>query len=138
MAATQETAARKFSRHGTSGPAAKRYSDRGEIQVFDHYTEAAKRFRAFPHSLNPVPPPRVHHEMATNSPKTKGRDRALLTLEALSRVLDTTKNACSIPPAKIAFASVSTLLAVIRVRALPSSHDRLSILVHLGQNGQQE
>ena len=77
--------------------------------------------------------------MATNSPKTEGRHRALLTLDNFIKVLDIAKNACSVPPAQIAFASVITLLAIIRVRALSSYwDDRLSTLFHLGQNGQQE
>ena len=49
------------------------------------------------------------------APKSKGRDRVLSALDALSTALNLAKDACSIHPAQIAFASASVLLTMIRV-----------------------
>ena len=57
--------------------------------------------------------------MATNCAQTdtKGRDRAVSTLNALIQILNIAKDACAIPPAQVAFGSVSVLLTMIRVRS---------------------
>ena len=57
--------------------------------------------------------------MTTESPQSKGRDRAISTLDTLIQTLDTAKNACGIPPAQIAIDSTSALLILIRVRSPP-------------------
>ena len=64
--------------------------------------------------------------MGTNPPRTNGRDRVFLTLDALIPIVDIAKNACVIPPAQVAFDSVSVLLVMIRVRSLTFYRRRLS------------
>ena len=67
--------------------------------------------------------------MATNSPQQKGRDLPLSTL-------DITKDACSIPPAQVAFGSVSVLLTTIKVLFFLSYDHGLQIHIYLGHRGQ--
>ena len=75
--------------------------------------------------------------MATGSPQLKGRDRAISTLDAFIQILNIAKGACAIPPAQVAFDSVSILLTMIRVRS-PAFYDyELLIHVHSGHYGQQ-
>ena len=57
--------------------------------------------------------------MVKNSSQTKGRNRAFSTLEVLIKILALAKDACGIPPAQAAFASVGTLLTIIRVYVSP-------------------
>ena len=75
--------------------------------------------------------------MVKNSSQTKGRNRAFSTLEALVKILALAKDACGIPPAQVAFASVSTLLTTIGVCTLSSHCHKLPILVYTGQNDQE-
>ena len=75
--------------------------------------------------------------MATNTPQQKGRDRAVSTLNALIQILNIAKDACAIPPAQVAFGSVSVLLTMIRVRFPLFCNHQLPIHVYSGYHGQQ-
>jgi hypothetical protein len=63
--------------------------------------------------------------MATESPQSKGRDRAIPTLEALIQILEVAKVACVFPPAQVAIGSTSALLMIIKAR-IPSYFATLS------------
>ena len=78
--------------------------------------------------------------MATNSPQTetKGRDRAIVTLNAFIQILNIAKDACAIPPAQIAFGSVSVLLTMIRVRSPAFCAYEFPIQVCSGHYGQRK
>ena len=78
--------------------------------------------------------------MATNSPQTetKGRDRAIVTLNAFIQILNIAKDACALPPAQIAFGSVSVLLTMIRVRSPAFYAYEFPIQVCSGHYGQRK
>ena len=68
--------------------------------------------------------------MASKPQQSKGRDGLLSTLDVLIQALGIAKDACSaIPPAKIAIASASVLLTMIRVR-FSLSHDKVPTHVY--------
>jgi hypothetical protein len=73
--------------------------------------------------------------MATESPQQKGRDRALLALDALIQILEVAKVACVFPPAQAAICSTSALLMIIRVRSLLVRRYEFPIRVHSGLQG---
>ena len=60
-------------------------------------------------------PPRTP-TMTSTSQRQKGHDRLLSTLDGCIQVVNLAKDACGIPIAQTAFASVGVLLTVIRVR----------------------
>ena len=74
--------------------------------------------------------------MATTLPRQKGRDRAILALDALIQVLEVAKVACVFPPAQVAIGSTSALLTIIKVRPLPLFHYTFPIRVPPGLRGQ--
>ena len=74
--------------------------------------------------------------MAENSPETNGRDRALSALDGFIKTLRIASAACGVPPAQVAYASVSTLLTTIKVRSIQSYDDEFRLRIYLGQNGQ--
>ena len=53
--------------------------------------------------------------MVPKPKQPKGRDRTLSTLDVFIQALDLAKDACGIPPAKVAFGTTRVLLAMIRV-----------------------
>jgi len=53
--------------------------------------------------------------MDANTQRPKGRDGALSSLNAAIEVLNLAKEIADIPPAKVAFGSVSVLLTMVRV-----------------------
>ena len=67
-----------------------------------------------------LPPPPPTPTMASTSQQQKGHDRLISTLDGCIQVVNIAKDACGIPIAQTAFASVSVLLTLIRVR-FPSS-----------------
>ena len=75
--------------------------------------------------------------MASKPQQSKGRDGLLSTLDVLIQALSVAKDACSaIPPAKIAIASASVLLSMIRV-CFSLSHDKVLTHVYPGYRRQQ-
>jgi hypothetical protein len=56
--------------------------------------------------------------MSAESKQPKGREDAVLTLNAAIEALDLADEVSSITPAKTVFATVSSLLTMIRVRLL--------------------
>ena len=74
--------------------------------------------------------------MATKSPESKGRDRAISTLSTLVQILDVAQGVCGFPPAQIAIGSTSALLAVIRVRFPLLSHCECPVHGYSGYHGQ--
>ena len=68
--------------------------------------------------------------MASKPQQSKGRDGLLSTLDVLIQALSVAKDACSaIPPAKIAIASASVLLTMIRVCfPYPATRFRLTFI----------
>lgn len=73
--------------------------------------------------------------MTSTSERPEGRDGVLLTLDLFIQGLDFAKNACGIPPAQVAFASASVLLAMIRVCFLLLRGFEFVIHVYLGHDG---
>ena len=53
--------------------------------------------------------------MTSMSKRPKGRDGVLVTLDLVIQGLGLAKDTCGIPPAQVAFAAASVLLAMIRV-----------------------
>ena len=76
--------------------------------------------------------------MATNLPQQKGRDCVVSTLNALIQILNIAKDACAIPPAQVAFGSVSVLLTMIRVRFALFYDHKLPIRDYSGHHGQKK
>jgi hypothetical protein len=74
--------------------------------------------------------------MTSTSQPPKEHDVVLPTLEVLVQALDMAKDACVFPPAQIALASASTLLAMIHVRFPLLREDELLTHVYLGHDGQ--
>ena len=58
--------------------------------------------------------------MANNSQQSKGRERAISSLNVAIETLNLAKEVSAITPAKAVFGSVSALLTMIRVRSLHS------------------
>ena len=67
--------------------------------------------------------------MASGSQRQTGRDGARTTLDAAIQDMNHARDTCGIPPAQVAFGSVSDLLTVTEVRVLPSRD--YHILVHI-------
>ena len=88
-----------------------------------------------PHRVSQMPRPST---MQTNSQRPGGRDGVLSTLNVTIKALNLAKEICSITPAKAAFGSVVTLLAMIRVCFLLSVDYELPVYASLGVDGQRE
>ena len=77
-------------------------------------------------------PPRV--SFTEVEPQPKGRESAISALNAVVEALNLAKEVSSIVPAEAVFASVSVILAMIRVSFLPVFVDRLQTEIHPGQD----
>ena len=76
--------------------------------------------------------------MISTSKEPKGRDGVRSALGLAIQALDLAKNTCGIPPAQVAFAAASVLLAMIQVRfPLCTVQRRISDLRRLGHDGQR-
>jgi hypothetical protein len=73
--------------------------------------------------------------MTTESPRPKGRDRAIPALEALIQILEVAKVACVFPPAQVAIGSTSALLMIIKVRSLLLCHSESQVVPYSGLHG---
>jgi hypothetical protein len=67
--------------------------------------------------------------MTSKSQRPKGHDGAVLALKVAIELLNLAKDTCCIPPAQVAFGSVSGLLSMIRVRFPPLCD--IGFLVHV-------
>ena len=67
-------------------------------------------------------------------PQPKGRESDISALNAVIEALNLAKEVSSIVPAEAVFASVSVILAMIRVSFLPVFVDRLQTEIHPGQD----
>ena len=77
-------------------------------------------------------PPRVLFTEV--EPQPKGRESAISALNAVIEALNLAKEVSNIVPAEAVFASVSVILAMIRVSFLPVFVDRLHTEIHPGQD----
>ena len=75
--------------------------------------------------------------MTTKSQQPKGRDGTISALNVAIEVLNLTKEASSIVPAKAVFGSVSILLTMIRVRPLLSYDRMFHVHIFPGLDDQQ-
>jgi hypothetical protein len=73
--------------------------------------------------------------MATESPQSKGRDRAIPTLEALIQILEVAKVTCVFPPAQVAIGSTSALLMIIKVCPLLLCNSESPVDIPSGLHG---
>ena len=75
--------------------------------------------------------------MDTNSPRRKGRDDGLSSLNVATEALNLVRDLSGIAPAKAVFGSVGALLTMLRVRFPPLCGDKLQVDVYPGLHGQR-